>query len=98
MIHPGCGYLDASRPVLAGHGKGDTVPQWSRIFVLLTGIGAWLAIVGVSLKIGEIPSAVVVGFPAGLWIALKGQSTIGPDRSGDDDPAAPEAAADERDR
>lgn len=71
------------------------MPQWSRIFVLLTGIGAWLAIVVVSLWLREIPSAVVVGFPAGLWIALRGASTIG-GRQSDDESPAPEPAASDR--
>jgi hypothetical protein len=70
------------------------VPQWSRIFVLLTGIVAWLAIVAVSLWLKQIPSAVIVGFPAGLWIALKGQSTIAARRTNDDEPAAEPAATD----
>lgn len=70
------------------------MPQWSRIFVLLTGISAWLGIVVVSLWMREIPSAVIVGFPAGLWIALRGTSTLGGRQSDDEPPARQPAAGD----
>lgn len=52
------------------------MPQWAKLFVLLTGMGAWLAIVVVSLFLRQIPGAVIIGFPAGLWLALSGGNTI----------------------
>jgi hypothetical protein len=67
------------------------MPSWARTFVLLTGMTAWLAIVGVSLWLGQIPSAVVVGFPPVLWTALAGVNTITRKRAA----VKKEAAADE---
>lgn len=52
------------------------MPQWARLFVLLVGMLAWLAMVGVSLWLKQIPSAVLIGFPAALWLALSGGDTI----------------------
>jgi hypothetical protein len=52
------------------------MPQWARLFVLLVGMLAWLGIVAVSLWLQQIPSAVIVGFPAALWLALSGGDTI----------------------
>lgn len=71
------------------------MPTWARVFVLLTGMLAWLAIVGVALFMREIPSAVIVGFPAALWLALSGGTNIS--RAGTDQdqpPAAVEASPD----
>lgn len=52
------------------------MPRWARTFVLITGMIVWVGIVAGSLWLKQIPSAVIVGFPAALWIALTGQSTI----------------------
>jgi len=52
------------------------MPQWARLFVLLVGMLAWLAMVVVSLWLKQIPSAVLIGFPAALWLALSGGDTI----------------------
>ncbi len=52
------------------------MPQWAKVFVLLMGMFAWLGIVIVSLWLKQIPGAVIVGFPAGLWLALSGGNTI----------------------
>ena len=52
------------------------MPQWARLFVLLVGMFAWLGIVIVSLFLKQIPGAVLIGFPAGLWLALSGGNTI----------------------
>lgn len=52
------------------------MPQWARLFVLLVGMLAWLAMVAVSLWLKQIPSAVLIGFPAALWLALSGGDTI----------------------
>jgi cobalamin biosynthesis protein CobD/CbiB len=73
------------------------VPTWARTFVLLAGMIAWLAIVGVSLFLQQIPSAVIVGFPAALWIALAGSNSIARRRAEQttDEPAA-ETATDEQ--
>jgi hypothetical protein len=46
------------------------VPQWLRTLVMLTGLGAWLAVVIVSLVRGQLPDAVLLGVPAGLVLAL----------------------------
>jgi hypothetical protein len=58
------------------------MPQWARLFVLLVGMLAWLAMVGVSLWLKQIPSAVLIGFPAALWLALSGGDSIARRRSG----------------
>lgn len=73
------------------------MPQWARVFVLLAGMIAWLAMIGVSLFLQQIPSAVLIGFPAGLWLALAGTSTIGR-RSGQNAevPVEPPAAPTDR--
>jgi membrane protein required for beta-lactamase induction len=68
------------------------MPGWARVFVLLTGMLAWLAIVIVSLLLRQIPSAVVVGFPAALWIALAGSTSIARRRVSRNEPAVVEAA------
>lgn len=68
------------------------MPAWARVFVLLTGMIAWIAIVAVSLFLRQIPSAVIVGFPAALWIALAGGNSIARRRASRDEPAAVEAA------
>lgn len=70
------------------------MPQWARVFVLLVGMIAWIAIVGVSLWLKQIPSAVIVGFPAALWLALAGGSTLTRRRTNQQDSAAEVAATD----
>lgn len=72
------------------------MPQWARVLVLLLGMVGWIAIVAVSLLLEQIPSAMIVGFPAALWLALAGGSTLA--RRGanqDEEPAAVEAAPEE---
>lgn len=72
------------------------MPRWAQVFVLLTGMAAWLAMVAVSLLMKEIPSAVLIGFPAGLWIALNRGNTIARRRAAARRVSrAPESAADE---
>jgi hypothetical protein len=39
-------------------------------------MAVWVAMVAVSLWLKQIPGAILVGFPAGLWVALNGRSTI----------------------
>lgn len=68
------------------------MPAWARVFVLLVGMSAWLGMVVVSLWLKQIPSAVIVGFPAALWLAISGGSTIARRRESRDEPAAVEAA------
>lgn len=70
------------------------MPAWARVFVLLTGMIAWIAIVAVSLFLRQIPSAVIVGFPAALWIALAGGNRIATRRATRDEPAAVKATTD----
>lgn len=52
------------------------MPSWARIFTLLTGMLVWVGIVVGSLWLKQVPSAVIVGFPAALWLALSGRATI----------------------
>lgn len=46
------------------------MPQWLRNLVMIVGLGAWLAVVIVSLLTGELPDAAVLGVPAALVLAL----------------------------
>ena len=72
------------------------MPQWARVLVLFLGMVGWIAIVAVSLLLEQIPSAMIVGFPAALWLALAGGSTIA--RRGanqDEESAAVEAASEQ---
>lgn len=69
------------------------MPQWARLFVLLVGMLAWLSIVAVSLWLQQIPSAVIVGFPAALWLALSGGDTIARRRATARTAEAPEPEA-----
>jgi hypothetical protein len=55
----------------------------------------WVAIVAGSLWLRQVPSAVVVGFPAGLWVALAGRSSIAKKRAQAKRAAALGAADDE---
>lgn len=71
------------------------MPAWARVFVLLTGMIAWLAIVVVSLFLQQIPSAVVIGFPPALWIALAGGNSIARRRATRDEPATAPATTDQ---
>lgn len=57
------------------------MPQWARTFVLLTGMIGWLALVAGLLLTRQAPSAALVGFPAGLWIALNARSSIAKKRA-----------------
>lgn len=73
------------------------MPQWARVLVLLIGMIGWISIVAVSLLLEQIPSAMIVGFPAALWLALAGGSTIARRGANQDeaDPAAVEAATEQ---
>ena len=46
------------------------MPQWLRNLVMLVGLGAWLAVVIVTLVKGQLPDALMLGVPAGLVLAL----------------------------
>jgi hypothetical protein len=46
------------------------MPQWLRNLVMLVGLGAWLAVVIVTLIRGQLPDAILLGVPAGLVLAL----------------------------
>lgn len=46
------------------------LPQWLRNLVMLVGLGAWLAVVIVTLLKGQLPDALMLGVPATLVIAL----------------------------
>jgi hypothetical protein len=70
------------------------MPKWARTFMLLSGMLAWLAIVGVSLVMRKIPDAWIIGFPAALWLALTGESKIPRRRASRSEPAAVEATTD----
>jgi hypothetical protein len=58
---------------------------------MLVGLGAWLAVVIVSLLRDQLPDAVLLGVPAGLVLALAPPAFIrrGRDTSGEDEPAPP---------
>jgi hypothetical protein len=62
------------------------VPQWLRNLVMLVGLGAWLAVVIVSLLRGELPDAILLGIPGTLVIALAPPGrNRGKKRRGEDD-------------
>ena len=50
------------------------MPMWAKAFVLIVGTLSWVAIVVVSLRLEQIPSAMVVGFLPALWLALAGRN------------------------
>ena len=60
------------------------------MFVLIVGMAMWVAMIGVSLWLQQIPGAVLVGFPAGLWVVLRGGNrTISRDAEPDrEDPSS----------
>lgn len=75
-------------------GEGTArMPNWARMFVLIVGMLAWVGIVIVSLRLEQIPSAMVIGFPAALWLALAGGRTIAARRDQQDEPAAGDEVA-----
>lgn len=68
------------------------MPAWLRNLVMLVGLGAWLAVVIVSLVRGQLPDALLLGVPAGLVLALA-PPAIGRGGGGD----APSTSAEPRD-
>lgn len=68
------------------------MPQWLKTLVMLVGLGAWLAVVIVSLLRGQLPDAVLLGVPAGLVLALAppafGRRGDNADRDESDRPAS----------
>ncbi len=46
------------------------MPQWLRNLTMLVVLGAWLVVVGFTLKQGKLPDATVLGIPAAVVIAL----------------------------
>lgn len=68
------------------------MPAWARNLVLIVGMLGWVAMIGVSLWLKQIPGAVLIGYPAGLWLALSGRSKISGNRVSADQS---EAVADE---
>ncbi len=63
------------------------MPLWARVSTLLVGMIGWVAMVAVSLWLRQIPSAVIVGFPADLWLAVAGGSKIAQNRTPADQPS-----------
>jgi hypothetical protein len=53
------------------------VPDWLKIFVMIIGLGGWLATVVVTLWQGKLPDAATLGIPAALVLALAPPVTIG---------------------
>jgi len=53
------------------------VPDWLKIFVMIIGLGGWLATVIVTLWQGKLPDAATLGIPAALVLALAPPVTIG---------------------
>ncbi|KOX45279.1 hypothetical protein [Actinoplanes missouriensis] len=62
---------------------------------MITGLGAWLAVVIVSLVRGQLPDAILLGVPAGLVLALA-PPAIGRSGGGSESPS-PGASAEPRD-
>ena len=52
------------------------MPGWAKTFVLVIGTLSWVSIVAVSLRLEQIPSAMIVGFLPALWLALSGRSSV----------------------
>lgn len=57
------------------------MPDWMKTFVLIIGLGGWLASVVVSLFQGKLPDAATLGIPAALVIAVAPPITIGRGRA-----------------
>ncbi len=67
------------------------MPQWLRNLVMLVTLGAWLVVVGFTLKQGKLPDAAVLGIPAAVVIALAPPISIR--RRGGDEPGSDEDGA-----
>lgn len=52
------------------------MPPWARTFVLLIGMVGWLIMMVGMLLTHQPITAALIGFPAGLWIALNRRSSI----------------------
>ena len=63
------------------------MPRWARVLGWCVGLTMWVVMIIWSLILGQIPSGVVIGFPAGLWAVLRpGRSrTISPEQSDRED-------------
>ena len=70
------------------------MPKWARTFMLLTGMLTWIGIVAVTLLLGQVPDAWIIGFPVSLWLALKGESRIRRGRASRDEPAVTDREGD----
>lgn len=57
------------------------MPDWMKTFVLIIGLGGWLATVAVSLFQGKLPDAATLGIPAALVFAVAPPITIGRGRA-----------------
>lgn len=68
------------------------MPQWLRNLVMLVGLGAWTAVVVVSLFKGQLPDPLLLGVPGGLWLALN-PPKIGGGGSAPDAPTPPAGGA-----
>lgn len=68
------------------------MPAWAKTFVLIIGTLTWVGIVVVSLRLEQIPSAMVVGFLPALWLALAGRNTMPQDGAQPEETAQPPAA------
>lgn len=71
------------------------MPAWAKTFVLIIGTLTWVGIVIVSLRLEQIPSAMVVGFLPALWLALAGRNTMPQDGAQSEQTATPPAATPE---
>lgn len=67
------------------------MPQWLRNLVMIVGLGAWLAVVIVTLVRGGLPDALMLGVPAGLVLALAPPS-LGRGRGSGDPPPGDQQA------
>ena len=59
------------------------MPQWLRNLTLLVGLSVWVLVVVASLVKGELPDAILLGVPGGLFLALA-PPRIGGSRRDDD--------------
>lgn len=70
------------------------MPRWLKVSVLLVGMLGWLVMVVGSLWLRQMPSAFVVGFPAGLWMAVSRADSLARKRADRPHKVAIKAAAD----
>jgi hypothetical protein len=71
----------------------SVVPEWTKVLTLIVGLAAWSATVIVTFVQGNIPDLGILGFPAGLILALAPPIRIGRNGADPDAPAGAEQEA-----